>query len=66
MLEYEEIQTKGACSKRLMDFGIDGKGNVKLFINHNEFHVQTNQTSTMVSVMKHMMGCTSHLSDQNA
>jgi len=37
VLEYEEIQTKGACTKRLSDFGINGASNVKLFLSQAEY-----------------------------
>lgn len=54
----EQIQTKGACSKRLIDFGINGDDNVKLFLTYNEL-INGVGRSEVSNHIKRLMKCSS-------
>lgn len=62
MLRYEEIQTKGNCTKRLSDFGINGDGNCKLFLAHSDVD-KINGKADHILLMKNVMNCKQHETD---
>ena len=66
LLKVEEIQTKGSCVKRLVDFGINGDDNIKLFVQHNSDNKFMMQQKTEINnAMLKLMKCRSISKDNS-